>query len=139
MRGWIAGAVPRVYNQAVDFCPLLYRLKSGRRYLIWISNERDSVAVDKEGRVLAFKSAASLRRYADLNLISLKKETPILHDLDWVAIWTESPDKPVDCPKALAAWNLFSDVAVSIGARGRGIQSTGCQAREDLPETLLGK
>jgi hypothetical protein len=102
----------------VNFFSLLYRLKSVDRYLIWISNERDSVAVDNGGRVLTFESTAALGRYAELNHIRLESETPALHDLDWVALWTESPDRPVDCKEALAAWNIFSDIATSVGATG---------------------
>jgi len=122
----------------VDFFPLLYRLKSVDRYLIWVSNEKDSVGVDSRGRVLAFESAASLGRYADLNHIRLESETPVLHDLDWVAFWTESSDEPVDCKRALAAWNLFSDVAVSIGPSGFGFSRLDSEERTIYQKLFWG-
>jgi hypothetical protein len=103
----------------VKYFALLYRLNAADGYLIWISNDKDSVVVDN-GRVVTFDSATSLRRYADLNHLSLESEDPILHDLDWVRLWTNSPSDPVDCRTALAAWNLFGDVAVSVGPGGFG-------------------
>lgn len=96
----------------------LYRLNAEDRYLIWISNEKDSVAVDAEGFVPTFKDPVILRGYASLNHYSLESEEPILHDLDWVATWLASPRLSVDCREALASWNLFGDVAASIVDRG---------------------
>jgi hypothetical protein len=106
------------YDGTMKYFPLLYRLEAEDRYLIWISNEKDFVVVGPEGLVPTFKHMASVQAYADLNNYSLEREEPILHDLDWVATWTKAPDAPVDCRKALAAWNLFSDVAKSISERG---------------------
>jgi hypothetical protein len=73
--------------------------------------------VDAEGFVPTFRDIAHLRAYADVNHYSLQDEEPLLHDLDWVAAWTRVPAMPVDCTKALAAWNLFADVARSMPAR----------------------
>jgi hypothetical protein len=99
------------------YFPLLYRLQAEKRYLIWISSEKDSVMVDDGGFVLSFTDVAQLRGYADSEHYVLQNEEPILHDLDWVVGWTKLPLVPIDCEKALAAWNLFSDVALSIAAR----------------------
>jgi hypothetical protein len=102
----------------MQYFSLLYRLKAEDRYLIWISNEQDSVVVDARGFVPCFRDIASLRVYAELNHYSLQGEEPIIHDLDWVAAWTTVPVVQVDCSEALAAWNLFEDVARSIPGRG---------------------
>src|SRR5690349_18559377 len=98
--------------------PLLYRLDAEDRYLIWISNEKDSIVVAADGFIPTFKDPLVLREYASLNHYDLQSEEPTLHDLDWVAAWAASPVIPVDCNKTLAAWNLFRDVAHSIVDRG---------------------
>lgn len=102
----------------MKYFPLLYRLNAEDRYLIWISNEEDSVVVEAGGLVPTFQHIASVEAYSDVNHYSLEREEPILHDLDWVAAWTRAPDAPVDCQKALAAWNFFSDLAKSINESG---------------------
>jgi hypothetical protein len=102
----------------VKYFPLLYRLGAEDRYLIWISNEKDSVVAEGGGLVPTFKHIDSVQAYSEVNQYSLEREEPVLHDLDWVAAWTKAPDAPVDCRKALAAWNLFSDMAKSVNERG---------------------
>jgi hypothetical protein len=97
---------------------LLYRLGHQQRYLIWISNERDGVVVDGAGLVPIFKDAEAVQTYADQNGYNLESEQPVLHNLDWVAGWVDEPGRSINCSEALAAWNLFSDVARSV--RGRG-------------------
>jgi len=102
----------------VDYFALLYRLNSENQFLIWITSESDSVVVDAEGFIPTFKDRVALRLYAERNGFTLTEAEPILHDLDWVATWTRSPAEPCDYHKVLGAWNLFSDVAGSVGARG---------------------
>jgi hypothetical protein len=104
----------------VEYFFLLYRLNAQNRYLIWVShekdsNEKDAVVVDAAGFIPTFEDPTLLRQYADLHHYHLRSEEPILHDLDWVAAWTKSPDGSVNCEEALAAWNLFGDVAESTG------------------------
>ena len=94
--------------------PLLYRLQRGENYLLWVSGEKDSVAVDADGFVPSFRTLVLLQEFADRERYRLEIEEPKLHDLDWVASWRT--DMPVDCDAALAAWNLFSDVSVSVPA-----------------------
>jgi hypothetical protein len=103
----------------MKYFALLFRLNAENRYLIWISSEKDFVVADAGGLVPTFEDTASVQAYAELNHYSLEGEEPILHDLDSVVAWTKAPGMPVDCRNALAAWNLFGDVARSI--RGRGI------------------
>src|SRR5713226_1361191 len=102
----------------MKYFPLLYRLNAEDRYLIWISNEKDSIVVAANGLIPTFRDPMVLREYASLNHYDLQTEEPILHDLDWVAAWAASPAIPADCDKTLAAWNLFRDVASSTGDRG---------------------
>lgn len=92
---------------------LLYRLRQ-EQYLIWTSNGEDGVVVDDAGFVPVFKDAQAVQAYADGSGYKLESEEPILHDLDWVAAWVNEPQAPILCNEALAAWNLFSDVARSV-------------------------
>ena len=111
----------------MKYFPLLYRLQGEKSYLIWISNEKDSVAVDSDGFVVSFWDLDSLRQYADLQHYSLETEEPVLHDLDWVATWRMGPGGPLNCGEALAAWNLFSDVSASIPRRGVAFKALDSQ------------
>jgi hypothetical protein len=116
----------------VQFFILLYRLDAEERYLIWISDKNDSIAVDAEGFVPSFANTTGLRAYADRNHYTLEREEPILHDLDWVACWTKSPVQQIDCEKALAAWNLFSDIARSAPERGVAFQRLDMSIRPSI-------
>ena len=90
----------------MKYFPLLYRLQGEKRYLIWISNEKDLVAIDSCGFIPNFPELRSLREYADLKHYSLEIEEPILHDLDYIAAWRMTPGALVECREALAAWYL---------------------------------
>jgi hypothetical protein len=102
----------------MKYFPLLYRLHVTDRYLIWISNDPDSVAVDEGEFVPTFENPIRLRQYANLHHYTLEIEEPPFHDLDWISAWKMTPELKVDCQKALAAWNLFGDIAVSVPSRG---------------------
>jgi hypothetical protein len=113
----------------MKYFPLLYRLNDEERYLIWISNEQDAVAVDHEGFVPSFRDLVNLRRYADLNQYRL--------DLDWVAKLKMAMNPQIDCETALAAWNLFSDVAVSTPSHGNAFQTLDSKAHWPIYDKLF--
>jgi hypothetical protein len=120
------------------YFPLWYRLNDEDRYLIWIWNEQAEqtfLAVDAEGFIPSFEDLVGLREYAALNRYGLESENPLLHDLDWVESWTVSQRKPIDCKKALGSWNLFVDIANSIGDRGSAFKHLDSQ----LPKTIYEK
>ena len=102
----------------MKYFPLLYRLHAEERYLLWISNEHDSVEVDADGFVPSFRDLTILGQYTDMNHLDIENGEPVLHDLEWIATWRTAPVASVDCVKALNAWNLFGDVAMSIPSRG---------------------
>lgn len=107
-----------VINSAMKYFILRYRLNAEDCYLIWASNDMDSVWVDPKGSIPSFKDPKTLREYASVNHLRLESEEPILHDLDWIPAWAASPVTPAACSEALAAWNLFGDVAAAVGERG---------------------
>ncbi len=122
----------------MEYFPLRYRLNAEDGYLIWISDEKTSVEVDAGGFIPTFKDPLLLRRYADLQHYILQSDEPVLHDLDWVVTWTKSPVEPVNCEKALVAWNLFGDVAGSIGERGVAFERLHRSSRATYDKLFWG-
>lgn len=99
---------------------LLYALDGRRAFLIWSSNDSDGVVVE-EGLVVSFSSEDALRAFAARHRLALVEEEPILHDLDAVQAWVSCPrSETVSCSVALAAWNLFGDIARSLPSAGAG-------------------
>ncbi|MEC4812938.1 MAG: hypothetical protein SAK29_06645 [Scytonema sp. PMC 1069.18] len=96
---------------------LWYRLDQVNGYLIWYTNDVDGVVVDKDtGQIPIFKNTIQLRIYAENSGLQLEDGDIIIHDLDIVKSWLEKPTKKkVDCVYLLTAWNLFTDVAASVG------------------------
>lgn len=121
---------------STQFFRLWYRLDGEDRYLVWLSNAEDRVLIDAAGRVPTFSSQAGLTSYVDKLGITLVDEAPILHDLDHLTRWLAGGSvHAVDCDELLAAWNLFDDVARSMGDRfERGDRS----AIDTVYEKLFG-
>jgi hypothetical protein len=98
-------------------------LGSQDRYLLWFYGGPptwdDGVALADDGRVPAFGSVEEVADFARARGVDLGEGGMIetSHDLDAVAAWLEHPSaEEVDCDTLLSAWNLFADVAVSVGA-----------------------
>ena len=62
----------------MKYFPTWYRLSSEDRYLIWISNERNSVVVETGGFIPNFGNLAVLRKFAALKAYNLENEKPRL-------------------------------------------------------------
>jgi hypothetical protein len=98
---------------------LWLRLDGAERWMLWHTDDDapDGVWIDASGGIPLFSSSASLDRFAVRLGITLASDPPILHDLDVITQWLSDPRRDtVDCDAFLAAWNLFSDVAVTVGA-----------------------
>jgi hypothetical protein len=103
---------------------LWYRLHGKDRYMIWITassdeitdnRPRDRVLIDEAGKCHNFSSPSDAFEFANRSDLKLEDESPILHDLDIVRIWLDYPTaNKVNCNAFLAAWNLFTDVSMSI-------------------------
>lgn len=106
----------------MKYYTLLYQLNGELRYLIWISGKKDTLEVDARRLIPSFSDAKSLRRYAKIKGYSIEREKPILHDLDLIVSWLKKPSAPIDCVAVLAAWNLFSDIAVTFPRRNSAFQ-----------------
>ncbi|MGA7415342.1 MAG: hypothetical protein WBW33_33020 [Bryobacteraceae bacterium] len=106
------------YDGQMGYFPLRYRLEGRERYLIWIGDEQDSIVVEPNGAIPNFSDALLVRQYAEPRQLTRETEEPVLHNLDWVQSWCSDGKDPIDCAEALNAWNLFADVAASVGAAG---------------------
>ena len=107
---------------------LWYRLGNRDRYLIWCSQALDWSGEDRDGVLITpgrvvpcFLSMPALRSYAQKHSAApMSDEEPLLHDLDILAHWLRSKRRTrarhVDCDAFLAAWNLFGDLSLSLGA-----------------------
>jgi hypothetical protein len=113
----------------LEYFVLWYRLYAKDGFAIYISGDKDSMAVGPDGFIPTFARPEILRRYVDINKYELAKEKPILHDLDWLANWKQMKSGSVDCPEALAMWNLFGDVANSLSERGAQFLDLDSQGR----------
>ncbi|MGH9523701.1 MAG: hypothetical protein ACRD3E_14325 [Terriglobales bacterium] len=100
----------------MTYFPLLYRFRREERFLIWISDDTDSVATDADGQVISFASIGVLRGYAEAMQWRVENEDPLLHDIDFIAAWVAAPVEPLDCVQVLNAWNLFTDIATSLSS-----------------------
>jgi hypothetical protein len=95
---------------------LHYRLDGVDSYLIWFSNDPDGVVVEGDGLIPSFISEFDLCAYAERRGLALVSEEPSEFDLDSVEHWLSRPDRAaINCHHFLDAWNLFDDIASSIG------------------------
>ena len=95
---------------------LLYQLDDTIGYLIWFSDKEDGVVLQADGSVPCFSSTLHAHIYATTHQLAIQEETPVLHDLDIIAHWLQRTlSADVDCKEFLNAWNLFDDIAVSVG------------------------
>lgn len=117
---------------------LQIRLDGRERWMLWHSDENapDGVWIDGSGRIPLFNTAASLDRLAAQLGVTLASDPPVLHDLDIVSHWLSDPrPNTVDCKEFLAAWNLFSDLAETVGA---GLPDDGEMAKTVYKKLFWG-
>lgn len=88
-------------------------------YLIWYSNDPDGLIVNQRGQVMDFPNVSDLDAFGLENHLSIHEGmTPF--DLDLIANWVERPaEAQIDCERFLNAWNLFGDLAASVGEAGQ--------------------
>lgn len=103
-----------------EYYACAFRYAGHDEYLIWYSNDCDGVHLESDGRVPTFGSIEHLSSYAKIHdLAPLTIADPVLHDLDSVDRFTRIPSLLyVDCNETLNAWNLFGDLARSLGPSG---------------------
>jgi hypothetical protein len=106
-----------------------YRLDAEDGSLLWYRGDPDGVVTADPGTVRAFGSVEDLLRYVRSHGITIQDEEPAHFHLDLVARWTAAPSSStVDCSEFLNAWNLFGDVAASLGVDLEGDEGPLAQA-----------
>jgi hypothetical protein len=92
------------------------RLDGVASYLIWYNNDVDGLAVRSDGSISLFREPSTLSSYAAQHGLEFEDEVPSVIDLDAIARWLGDPrPDAIDCELFLNAWNLFDDVASSVG------------------------
>lgn len=117
--GCIAGDAGVVEDRvaAQSYYPYSLRLDDNEWWLLWYSNDTDGLWVDEEGSIPAFDSLSALERFADSKGIELGLDKGDMLDLPLIERWLHDPrPRQIECNAFLGAWNLFSDVARSIGS-----------------------
>lgn len=106
-------------KMAREYYQCLFALEGKEQLLLWYSDERDGVFVDSRGVVPTFLCVEELNSYAKTVGLSIQRQAPISHDLDAVHEFVaKDGGDDFDCNHMLAAWNLFGDVARSVGDPG---------------------
>lgn len=99
-----------------QYFALWYRLDHEDGHLIWYTDNKDGVVVDTESKVPSFRNTEALLQYAQTHGLTVDVGEAILFNLDLAA---QRPSAgigaSVDCGNILNAWNLFDDVARSVG------------------------
>ena len=95
---------------------LSYRLDAIDAYLIWFSNDQDGLITEPDGTVPSFPDHISLLAYASAHHLAIDPMPPVPHDLDAIVSWLRRPLLgDIDCDNVLSVWNLFGDLARSVG------------------------
>lgn len=100
-----------------DYSALWFRLGGQDRYLLWFSGaySSDDGVWTRDGRTLmVWTSAQQVREFAPGAGLNWVKGTRTCHDLDLLDAYLRG-GAILSANHALAAWNLFSHVARSIG------------------------
>ncbi len=98
-----------------EYYILWYQLDKNDGYLIWFStDDKDGIWINENNLILSFQNIEDLQRFTSEIGISIKKEDPLLHNLDIVKQWLSEDSAEIkDYNPFLDAWNLFDDVSYS--------------------------
>jgi len=123
-----------------EYHPCLFRFRGAERYLIWFSDDRDGVFADDHYKIPTFASAESLQpAFQRLAGENLEIEAPVLHDLDSVETACRSTGPlEIDCNSFLTAWNLFIDVAWSVGDNGSAYLASDSSLNSEYNKLFRG-
>ncbi|MGY3212308.1 hypothetical protein [Mucilaginibacter sp. HD30] len=82
-------------------------------YIIWISDEEDSVVVNEFGKILAFDNNEVLHNYLMNNTIAINKDVTT-YEIDKLQQWVLTPTNKFDKEQFLNFWNLCTDTSVGV-------------------------
>ena len=84
-------------------------------YLVWISDENDSLLKTEKGDILVSKSYPELKEFTDENLIYISDSDLVIYDFDKIKSWIFTPKiENIKCDEFLDFWNLKTDFLFTI-------------------------
>lgn len=111
-----------------EYQPLPYRLGPREAFLLYYSNDFDGMEVDRNQAVLSFASLEQIRKFLGNKHLLGEKE---LWDLDPVREWLRTSGD-IPCPALYYSWNLFGDLARSLGEEFEGYGEDAQPVHEEL-------
>ena len=105
----------------MDFYLIRYINNKVEKLCIWYSNDKDGLCVDEDKKIISFPDIDAAILYVSKKDLSLSNEDDIYtYDFDNLRQWINGNDSTVDCNEILNFWNIFTDVAYSIGITFKG-------------------
>jgi hypothetical protein len=93
-----------------------FRLDGKISYVIWYSGEQDGILMRQENVVIALNSLEYILAYTQEKSISVVDESIPVYDFNFISSWCIQPSPAqIDCKEFLNIWNMFTDLASSIG------------------------
>lgn len=125
---------------------LWYRLDQQDRYLIWISDQIDTVYVHQK-KIVTFESLDALKAFAATKHIKMMPEEPVLNNFDTVQEWLNETNGAINCIDSMNTWNVAKDITNTFRWKFKGnnpkdqttelVYSKICQ-NNTLPEYVQG-
>jgi hypothetical protein len=97
--------------------PIIVSYAGIAHVLLWLQDDIDLVLTRPSKRILDFASTRAATQYARGEGYQVASEELAMIHLDWIAQGHAFLIGDIDCSEALAAWNLFADIAASIPER----------------------
>lgn len=83
-------------------------------FFIWYEDENDkNLVYTSDGKVIVFSSEEKARRKAEK--LNIKCEDTCFYDAERLIYWFTTHQKETDCNFLIDFWNIFSDIAYSVG------------------------
>lgn len=83
-------------------------------FLIWYEDENNENRIyTSGGKVICFYSEKDARRKADE--LNINITDTCFYDVEQLIYWSETHSKEMDCNFLIDFWNIFSDIAYSVG------------------------
>ena len=114
---------------------LLVRLDEAERYMIWGRDEENGLVLDNDGEIPLFNSREELQTYANNSHLLVEDKDAGIHNLDEVQEWILFDSNPMPCDALLSAWNLFSNISITLNVRFSGNAKSGI--RNSIYEKLF--
>jgi hypothetical protein len=97
-----------------------FKLDRKTSYVIWYSGNDDGILLSEENKVIAFGSIDRILAYTQEKSLSVNNESIPMYDFDVISSWCDRPNlSQIDCESFLNIWNMFTDLASSMGKRSQ--------------------